>query len=370
MANLRLARLLADAGHTVDVITYPFGDAPPHPGVTVHRCRPFLLVESVAIGFSPAKLLTDINLLSCASRVLRKGEFDCIHAVEEGVFIAALLSRRTGVPVIYDMDSIMSCEIASSPLRWFPPATWMMRAMERWAIRRSALVMTICDAMAQYVRQAAPDKRVAVIPDVPVTPQTGGPDPARARAQVPSEFLRDRRLIVYTGSLAGYQGMDLLISAMPEVVARHPEAALLVVGGDDKSIARLTRQAESTKVVSHILFLGKRPPEQVPDFLVLADILVSPRRGGINPPGKIYTYMQSGRPIVATRIPAHTAVLDEDTAALTEPTSDGLADGICWALDNLGVMSVRAGRAREAVSGLTPEYQARLILEAYESIGK
>ncbi len=367
MANLRLAQLIADAGHTVEVITYPFGDAPPHPGVTVHRCRPFPSVKSVGIGFSPAKLLTDINLAFCAARVLSRQKFDCIHAVEEGVFIA-LLGRMTGTPVIYDMDSIMSYEIASSPLGKFPPATWLMRLMERWAIKRSSLVMTICDAMAQYVKQVDADKSIAVIPDIPVTPQSGGPNPDRARVQVPPWFLQSRQLIVYTGSLAGYQGMDLLVSAMPEIVSRNPEAALLVVGGDYKSIGRLTKLAESTKVASHILFLGKRPPEQVPDFLALADILVSPRRGGINPPGKLYTYMESGRPIVATSIPAHTAVLNKDTAVLVEPTLAGLADGICWALDHPGSVSLRAERARETVRGLTPEYQARLILDAYENL--
>jgi glycosyltransferase involved in cell wall biosynthesis len=368
MANLSLAQLLSDAGHAVDVITYPFGSAPSHPGVSVHRCRRFPFVKSVGIGFSPAKLLTDINLASCAARLLRRTKFDCIHAVEEGVFIAAALGRLTGTPVIYDMDSIMSHEIASSPVGRFAPAAWMMRRMERWAIKRSALVMTICDAMARYVKQVDPNKDVVVIPDIPVATSTGEPDPTRARAQVPPEFVEGRKIIVYTGSLAGYQGMDLLVSAMSEVASRHPEAVLLVVGGDDKSIDRLSKQAEAAGVMRHTRFLGNKPPEQVPDFLAMADVLVSPRRSGINPPGKIYTYMRSGRPIVATSIPAHTGVLDWGSAIYAEPSSGGLADGICWALDHPDKAAVRAERAREAVSELTPEYQARLILDAYERL--
>lgn len=368
MANFRLAQILADAGHAVDVITYPFGTAPAHPGVDVHRCRPVPFIRSVGIGFSPAKLIMDMSLVGYTMNRFRHEKLDCIHAVEEGVFIGATLGWMTGTPVVYDMDSIMSQEIASSPLGRIKPLVWMVRAAERWAIRRSALVMTICEAMADYVRQVDSSKSIVVIPDVPVSSQTGGPDPERARVQLPADFVNGRKLIVYTGSLAGYQGMDLLVSAMPKVVGRNPEAALLVVGGDDKSIARLSKLAHKAGVVDRILFLGKRPPEQIPDFLALADILVSPRRGGINPPGKIYTYMQSGRPIVATRVPAHTAVLDWGTAMLINPTSAGIADGLCWVLDHPDRAQTRAIKAREWVSGLTPEYQAELVLEAYESL--
>lgn len=352
----------------MDVITYPFGNAPDHPGVTVHRCRQFPFVRSVRIGFSAAKLLTDISLASCAMRLFRRTKYDCIHGVEEGVFIAVALGRRSGAPVIYDMDSIMSSEIASGKLGRIPLVVKVVRAAERWAIRHSSLVMTICDAMAEYVRHVDRDANVVVIPDVPVSPGTGGPDPERARAQLPPGCLRDRKAIVYTGSLAAYQGMDMLVSAMPAVIARHPEAMLLVVGGDDESVDRLSRLADDKGVLNHILFLGKRPPEQVPDFLGLADVLVSPRRGGINPPGKLYSYMQSGRPIVATHIPAHLAVLDWTTAVLTEPIPTGIADGLCWALAHPEKVAARGEKAREVVSGLTPEYQAMRIREAYDSL--
>ena len=364
MANLRLAQILADAGHEVDVITYPFGSAPPHPSVTVHRCRSVPLVRSVGIGFSPAKLLLDISLAVRAFHVLRSSKFDRIHAVEEGVFIGAALGRRTGTPVIYDMDSILSDEIGRTALRVLPPVMWMIRALERWAIRNSAVVLTICEGMADYVRTIDPAKDVAVVPDVPVSPSPGGPDADRARTWMPPEILDGRRIVMYAGSLAGYQGLELLISAMTRVT----EAVLVVVGGDDKGIERLSKLADAAGVMHNLVFVGKRPPEQVPDFLAAADILVSPRRGGINPPGKMYTYMQSGTPMVATNIPAHTAVLDSDTAVLVEPSPDGIADGILWALAHPGEAKSRAERAQNLVREMTPESQARAILGAYDRI--
>ena len=358
LANLRLARILAKGGHSVDVMTYPFGLAEECPGIKIHRCRRLPFIRSVGIGFSPAKLLMDFSLAFLAIKLARKGRFDCIHAVEEGVFIGAYIRRRRGIPLIYDMDSIMSREVG-------PPLSWLIRTAEKWAIRNSSLVMTISPDMSDHVRQVRPDMRVSVIPDIPLS--SGEPDPERGLAQIPEPF-RGRKIVAYTGSLAKYQGIDLLIRAMNEVTSAIPKAALVIVGGDDKGIERLTRLAGSIGMMQHLLFLGKKPPEQVPDFLAAADLLVSPRRGGINPPGKIYTYMQSGKPIVATDVPAHTAILDSKTAVLRPPTPDGIADGIIWALAHPDECNQKAAAAKDFVSGMTPEWQAEQILAVYESL--
>ncbi|NIP26552.1 MAG: glycosyltransferase family 4 protein, partial [Phycisphaerae bacterium] len=65
-----------------------------------------------------------------------------------------------------------------------------------------------------------------------------------------------------------------------------------------------------------------------------AEILVSPRTEGTSVPLKIYSYLQSGKPIVATRLPAHTQVLDDSMAVLVEPTSESLAEGIVCLMKN------------------------------------
>jgi len=366
LANLRLARALADSGHIVHMITYPIGSAPAHPGVLVHRCRPIPFIRSVGIGFSAAKLLLDLSLAARAFRAINGAGFDCIHAVEEAVFIGIPLGRRNRIPVIYDMDSILSHEVGGHLIGGIPPVMHIVRAAERWAIRRSTIVLTISRAMADHVKLIDPAKDVVIVPDVPLGGSVGYPE--RARPEIPRD-LRGRKVIVYAGSSACYQGLDLLVSAMRRVIARCPEAVLIVVGGDERDIKRLRRQAKTLGVMRNLLFLGKKPPEQVPDFLALADVLASPRRGGINPPGKVYTYMQSGKPIVATEIAAHNEVLSSETAVLVPPTPDGIADGILWALANPDLAAVRASGAREKVRGMTPETQARRILAVYERLG-
>ena len=66
----------------------------------------------------------------------------------------------------------------------------------------------------------------------------------------------------------------------------------------------------------------------MPVYLAMADVLVSPRAFGGNLPLKIFDYLAAGRPIVATDISTHRAVLTQHTAVLVQPNAEALADGI------------------------------------------
>jgi glycosyltransferase involved in cell wall biosynthesis len=75
-------------------------------------------------------------------------------------------------------------------------------------------------------------------------------------------------------------------------------------------------------------FLGPRPPAHLGSYLAQADILASPRLQGNNTPMKIYSYLDSGKPLLATRLATHTQVLNDRVAMLVEPTPAGLAEGL------------------------------------------
>jgi glycosyltransferase involved in cell wall biosynthesis len=82
------------------------------------------------------------------------------------------------------------------------------------------------------------------------------------------------------------------------------------------------------------VFTGQVPPQDVPAFMACSNLLLSPRISGTNTPLKIYSYLRSGIPVVATRILTHTQVLDDSVAELTDPTPEGFAAGILHVLDN------------------------------------
>lgn len=94
--------------------------------------------------------------------------------------------------------------------------------------------------------------------------------------------------------------------------------------------------AESLGLNKNIIFSGEKSPEEIPLFLSIADCLVSPRISGTNTPLKIYSYLKSGKPVVATNLWTHTQVLNPEIAILCEPSPEGIAKGIEIALSEKG----------------------------------
>jgi len=118
-----------------------------------------------------------------------------------------------------------------------------------------------------------------------------------------------------------------------------------------------------------VRFAGRHPIEQMPEFMGLAAVLVSPRAEPLVTPLKIYAYMASGRPIVATDLPTHTDVLDEGSAILVPPTAEGLAEGIVQVLADPQRASRLGHEARrKAEQQHTAASLRRKLLDAYAFI--
>jgi glycosyltransferase involved in cell wall biosynthesis len=81
-------------------------------------------------------------------------------------------------------------------------------------------------------------------------------------------------------------------------------------------------------------------------YLEIADILISPRIQGMSVPLKIYSYLQAGKPFVATRIYAHTQVLNDESTLLVEPTKEAFAEGIIEILGDNNLRNRLSSKAR------------------------
>jgi len=123
-----------------------------------------------------------------------------------------------------------------------------------------------------------------------------------------------------------------------------PGAQFVLMGGRPAEIEALRSRARELGTAWSVFFSGTRPPEELGRFLALASVLVSPRIKGENTPFKIYTYLASGKPVVATRIPTHTQLLDDSLAFLAEPTAEGLAGALRQALEQQDEARARAER--------------------------
>src|SRR5207302_118806 len=158
---------------------------------------------------------------------------------------------------------------------------------------------------------------------------------------------RDAPVVLYTGTFEHYQGLDLLYAAMAAVLPIRPDARLVMVGGEPAQVDAARREVQALGISDAVIFTGQRPAEEIPAYLDAATLLASPRSSGTNTPLKIYQYLRSGRPIVATRLRTHTQVLEDATAFLAEPTAAAFAATILAAINAPDTAAAVGRRARE-----------------------
>lgn len=368
IAVRNMVRAIGELGHTADLVTYHAGQDVLIPGVTIYRSGrlPF---KKIPIGFSLLKLLLDPLLHATVLKRLLSKRYDVIHGVEEGIFLALFAFPRRKAVVCYDVDSSLTEQLAARGKLWrvIEP---LLRLVESWAVRKSDCLVPVCPALTEHVLRLAPGKPVFQIEDTPIVRHEAlSPEQELRLRQKLS--LRNEKSVVYIGNFEPYQGVDLILEAFAEVVARLPESALILVGGSESGVREKKRLARALGVERHVRFTGFVPPEEAGVYLSLADVLVSPRCRGTNFPMKVYSYLASGKPVVATDLPVHTQLLTREIALLCPPAPEGLADGIIHLLENPGRASQLGYAAKRFVEKEFSESEyRRKAAELYRWIGE
>jgi glycosyltransferase involved in cell wall biosynthesis len=180
-------------------------------------------------------------------------------------------------------------------------------------------------------------------------------------------------VVLYSGTFEPYQGLAELVAAIPLVRRRVPTATFVFVGAErtDGELAAAARHIAT----GALRVVGRRPRDEMPAFLAMADVLVSPRAYGGNLPLKIFDYLAASRPIVATDIPTHRTVLSDERAVLVAPRTEALAEGILSVLldpsrgERLAVAARQYakthlgwGRFVESVAGLYDEVERHAVV--------
>lgn len=332
-------RALTTLGHTVDLVTYPFGKDVELPGLRIIRSLKPPFISRVKIGPSWAKVPLDALLTLTAFRMALTRKYDVIHSHEEGGAIGIVLAGLLRKPHLYDMHSSLPQQISNFG---YGKATWLAKMfewVERLMLKRSQAVIVICQDLDDTVKALGVNVPTVLIENASGTaPLIGAGLGVRKSLGLDA----DTPVVLYTGTFEAYQGLDLLYGAMRHVLTSTPAARLVMVGGDPDQVEAARKAAAAAGIGEATIFTGQRPAEEIPAFLDAASVLVSPRSSGTNTPLKIYQYLRSGRPIVATRLRTHTQVLDDEVAVLVEPTAEKLAEGIVRAFTDPAVQRLGA----------------------------
>lgn len=354
---------LGSRGHQVDALTYHEGADVDIPNCRVYRIPRVPGVNNIRPGFSFKKIVCDAVMFGSCLRMMRRNRYDLVHAVEEAAFIAVAMKTLTGVPYVYDMDSSLAEQMIDSFPRLEIAYPFLRRA-EAIAVRRSAGVLTVCAALEDVAHGHAPGTPIGRVEDTTLLPEGPGANGGRL---LPGEA-GDGPVALYVGNLEHYQGIDLLLEGFRHTLHRLPRARLVIVGGRDDDIARYRRRAKSLGIPEAVHFLGPRPVSALADLLREADVLVSPRLKGLNTPMKIYSYLDSGTAVLATKLRTHTQVLDEHTAYLVDPEPEALGTGLAELLSDDALRQRLATQAKAYVQREFTPQAARRKLEAFYSM--
>ena len=364
IAVKELLEFLGAEGHQTDVLTYHEGDDVSIPNCRIVRIPRVPGIRGVRPGFSFKKLICDLFMAKKLFSMLRETRYDLIHAVEESVFMASAAQRLFGIPFVYDMDSVLSEQMVETHAA-LAPMRHLFQRVEEGAVRASLGVLAVCPALEKTARKHAQDKLVACVEDSSLL----SPDPVEVE-QLRSDFGPAYPLFLYVGNLERYQGVDLLLESFAEALGAIPSARLAVIGGNEGHISRYQQRVVELGLRDKVQFLGPRPLSSLGGYLMQADVLVSPRLTGNNTPMKIYSYLDSGVPILATRLPTHTQVLDDSIACLAPPHPAAFGKAMAQLALDRPHRARLAVRARERVQrDFTPEAMRRKLREFYGSIG-
>ena len=346
--RLALEVLSKRGGDDVDLVTYHEGLPVSLPNVTIHRIPSLPGLRGIRPGISFKKILCDLLLALVAIRLAAKNRYQVVHAVEEAVFVARLIRFIFGVPYVYDMDSSLALQLTE---KWWVlrPCLPLLERLERGVVRKSVAVVPVCDALAVIAeRHGSPHTQI--LRDISLLEMQEGAEGTadatedlRAGLGLPASCL----LILYSGNLESYQGIDLLIDSFARVAPSHRDCHLVIIGGAPEHIAFYRQKAAQLDLTAQVHFPGPRPVALLRHFLAQADVVVSPRTKGNNTPMKIYSYLHSGKALVATALPTHTQVISEGVALLAAPTAEEfgaalravIADGALR--DSLGAAAYR-----------------------------
>jgi PEP-CTERM/exosortase A-associated glycosyltransferase len=268
---------------------------------------------------------------------------------------ALRVGKRMGIPVVYEVRAFWEDAAvdhgttAEGSLRYR-----LTRGVETHALRQAAHVFTICEGLRGEIvsRGIAPEK-VTVIPnavDVESFEPGGTPDEALAARL----GLAGATVLGFIGSFYAYEGLDLLLDALPALLQRRPDVRVLLVGGGPQEAA-LKAQALQLGVADKVVFTGRVPHAEVQRYYDLIDVLTYPRHSmrltELVTPLKPLEAMAQGRLLVASDVGGHRELIrDGETGVLFEAGSaEALAGAVLGLLDRREEWPVQRAAGRRFV---------------------
>ena len=318
----------------------------------------FYRTPGAATGPSPLREWREIAALERAlEQVVAQVRPDILHAHSPvlNALAAGRVARRRGLPLLYEIrafweDAAVGNGTGAEGSAKYHAIKWL----ETRAVRRADAVAVICDGLRDDLIGRGIDPAKIMVSPNGVDLDLFGQPPLRDAALAARLRLDGADVIGFIGSFYDYEGIDGLIAAMPDLVARTPRVRLLLVGGGPMEAAWHSAAAASP-VADRIAFAGRVPHTEVDRYYSLIDVLVYPRKAmrltELVTPLKPLEAMAQGRLVAASSVGGHRELIrDGVTGSLFAPDNPAaLAATVADLLDNRAIWDERRAAARAFV---------------------
>ena len=233
-------------------------------------------------------------------------------------------ARRAKLPLIYEVRAFWEdAAVDLGRTRVNSLRYRAIRQLETYVLRRADGVVTLWEGMRKEIaRRGIPDQRIAVVPNA-VEPTHFGRVQERDQSLAKRLELSERTVLGFIGSFYHYEGLDLLLSALPQIRAARPDTVLLLVGGGPEE-AKLRSKISQENLAEAVRFVGRVPHGEVRRYYDLVDYFVYPRRRirltELVTPLKPLEAMAEGRIVLASDVGGHRELIrDSETGFLFAP---------------------------------------------------
>jgi len=332
-SSFNRTKVMSELGHAVDIITLPYGEDIELRNVNLYRVLKIPLFKNIKMGPSLGKYLYNILLFIQAFMMMIRGRYDCLHLHGESVYYGLILKFLFDVKILHDFHNSIPVDYKNYRPAANPLFIKVLSIMERFALKHSDIIIVICPELKKMITNVSADK-VFIVENYSLKPKAGIKKGDTIKIRNTLGLEDGEKLVTYAGSFGTNQSLEIFISSIPTIIEKMDHVKFLMVGGDDKEAERLKKIIVNLGIEDFVSFEGKKSLYEIWVYMDASDLLVSSMVRGRNTPSKIYSYLDTGKPIVVTDSIPHTQVVDNTMAMIVEPDPESFAHAIIHILSN------------------------------------
>jgi len=282
---------------------------------------------------------------------------DVLHAHSPALngLAAIKAGKKYNIPVVYECRAFWEdAAVDHGTTREGSLRYRITKALESYVFKKAQAVTCICEGLRQdIIKRGIAENKITVIPNaVNIEKFTFG---QKADENLKQQLgLKDKVVLGFIGSFYAYEGIPLILDALPGIIKKQSEVRLLLVGGGPQE-QTIKDKVKQLQLESYVIFTGRIPHDQVQDYYNQVDIFVYPRLAmrltELVTPLKPLEAMAQGRLVIASDVGGHKELISHNENGLLFKAGDknSLAQCVLGLLDHSALQDKLRKKGRNYV---------------------